>query len=97
MTFARLRELLVTDDSELSDIMQMIRLDPALTFHVIRMSHSVLFGIRLRNDSLESAVQHVGFAEIQRLVALAGVSETDLEECAERARAHDVLLCATAV
>jgi hypothetical protein len=30
-------------------------------------------------------------------LTLAGVSEDDLEECAARARAHYVLLCATAV
>jgi len=30
-------------------------------------------------------------------LTLAGVSETDIEECADRARAHYVLLCAQAV
>jgi len=79
-TFSRLRELLAHDDTDLSEIVQMIRLDPALTFHVIRMSNSVLFGIRMRNDSLESAVQHVGFNEIQRLVALAAIQQVCQED-----------------
>ncbi len=79
-TFARLRELLARDESDLTDIVQLIRLDPALTFHVIRMSNSVLFGIRVRNDSLEGAVQHVGFNEIQRLVALAAIQQVCQED-----------------
>jgi HD-like signal output (HDOD) protein len=79
-TFSRLRELLSEDDAESSDVVQLIRLDPALTFHVIRMSNSVLFGIRTRNDSLEGAVSHVGFNEIQRLVALAAVQQVCQED-----------------
>ena len=42
----------------------------------------------------------VGATEQRRLTAkltLADVSEADLEECADRARAHYVLLCAQAV
>lgn len=79
-TFGRLRDLLAADETDLTEIVQMIRLDPALTFHVIRMSNSVLFGIRMRNDSLEAAVQHVGFNEVQRLVALAAVQQACQED-----------------
>src|SRR6266700_1265992 len=74
-TFARLRELLATDETELSEIVQMIRLDPALTFHVIRMSNSVLFGLRDRTESLDDAVGRVGFKEIYRLVGLAATQQ----------------------
>ncbi len=80
VTFARLREMLANDETDLKDIVQIIRLDPALTFHVVRMSNSVLFGIRVRNESLESAVQHVGFNEIHRLVALAAIQQVCQED-----------------
>lgn len=74
-TFGRLRALLLDPDTALEDILQLIRLDPALTFHVIRMSNSVLFGIRDRTDSLEIAVARVGLSEIFRLVGLAAVQQ----------------------
>ena len=72
-TFGRLRELLAEPNTDLNDVVQLIRLDPALTFHVIRLSNSVLFGMRGQNDSLEGAIAHVGFNEIHRLVALAAI------------------------
>ncbi len=79
-TFARLRDLLASPDAELAEIVQLIRLDPALTFHVIRMSNSVLFGMRVRNDTLDGAVSHVGFNEIERLVALAAIQQVCQED-----------------
>ncbi len=80
-TFGRLRALLAEPNTELEEIVQLIRLDPALTFHVVRLSNSVLFGIRTRVDTLEDAVGRVGFGEIYRLVALSAVQQvcqTDL-------------------
>src|SRR4051812_2865216 len=74
-TFGRLRTLLNDNDTEMEEIVQLIRLDPALTFHVIRMSNSVLFGIREHNDSLEGAVGRVGFRELYRLVGLAATQQ----------------------
>ncbi len=74
-TFGRLRTLLEDPGVELEEIVNLVRLDPALTFHVIRMSNSVLFGLRERNDSLEGAVGRVGFHEIYRLVGLAATHQ----------------------
>ncbi|MBL9188236.1 MAG: HDOD domain-containing protein [Opitutaceae bacterium] len=74
-TFSRLRQLLLDPDVELHEIVSLIRLDPALTFHVVRMSNSVLFGVREKTDSLDVAVGRVGLGEIFRLVGLAAVSQ----------------------
>ena len=71
VTLARLRPLLADPNTDLEEIVNLIRLDPALTFHVVRMSNSVLFGTYERNDTLEGAVGRVGFMEIYRLVGLA--------------------------
>jgi HD-like signal output (HDOD) protein len=75
VTFSRLRLMLTEPDTNLEEIVQLIRLDPALTFHVVRMSNSVLFGIRSRIDTLEAAVSRVGFGEIHRLVALSALQQ----------------------
>jgi HD-like signal output (HDOD) protein len=74
-TFSRLRTLLLDPDTELDEIVKLIRLDPALTFHVVRMSNSVLFGLREKTDSLDRAVGRVGLGEIFRLVGLAATQQ----------------------
>lgn len=74
-TFGRLRTLLQNPGTLMEEIINLVRLDPALTFQVIRLSNSVLFGLRARNDSLEGAVGRVGFHEIYRLVGLAATQQ----------------------
>lgn len=68
--FGRLQSRLRDPDSELADIVELVRVDPALTFQVIRLSNSVLYGLKSRCNSLEEAVARVGFAEIQQLIGL---------------------------
>lgn len=75
-TFGRLRTLLQDPGTELEEIVNLVRLDPALTFNVVRLSNSILFGQRERNDSLEGAVGRVGLHEIYRLVGLAATHQT---------------------
>jgi HD-like signal output (HDOD) protein len=75
MTLNRLRTLLLEPKTELDEIVQLIRLDAALTFHVVRMSNTVLFGMRERTDSLELAVGRVGLGEVFRLVSLAATRQ----------------------
>jgi HD-like signal output (HDOD) protein len=75
ITLGRLRPLLADPRTDAEEVINLIRLDPALSFHVIRMSNSVLFGLRERNDSLEGAVGRVGFHEIYRLVGLAATHQ----------------------
>lgn len=74
-TFGQLRRLLEDPDTGSDEIVKLIRLDQALSFHVIRMSNSVIFGLRGQNDSLEGAVGRVGFREIYRLVGLAATQQ----------------------
>ena len=74
-TLGRLRTLLLDPDADLQEIMQLIRVDAALTFHVVRMSNSVLFGMRERTDSLDVAVGRIGLGEVFRLVGLAATQQ----------------------
>src|SRR5438876_68981 len=74
-TFGRLRTLLSDPDADLQEIIKVIRLDSALTFHVVRLSNSVLFGMRDRTDSLDVAVGRVGLSEVFRLVGLAATRQ----------------------
>ena len=74
-TFGRLRTLLQDPETGLDEIVQLLRLDAALSFHVVRMSNSVLFGLRERTDSLDAAVGRVGLKEIFRLIGLAATQQ----------------------
>jgi len=74
-TLSSLRSLLEDPDADLAEVIKVIRLDPALTFHVVRLSNSVLFGMREKTDSLDTAVGRVGMGELMRLVGLAATKQ----------------------
>jgi HD-like signal output (HDOD) protein len=67
----RLQELLARADADLEDIVQLVNIDPALTFQVIKLANSALYGLRSRCESLEDAVSRVGFGDIHQIVGLA--------------------------
>ncbi len=67
---ARIRGLLDEPDCDLADIVELLQVDPALTFQIIRLSNSALYGLGSRCSSLDEAVARVGFGEIQQLVSL---------------------------
>lgn len=68
--FSRLRAMLDNADTDLDDIVELLRVDPALTFQIIRLSNSALYGLRSRSQTLDEAVARVGFGEINQLVGL---------------------------
>lgn len=68
--FGRLETLLRRDDTGLDEIVDLVRVDPALTFQVIRIGNSAFYGMKTRCDSLEQAVARIGFSDIHSLVGL---------------------------
>jgi len=69
--FGRLQALLRDPDADLDDIVKLVQVDPSLTFQVIRLSNSVLYGTKSSCQSLDDAVSRVGLAELQQIVSLA--------------------------
>ncbi len=67
----RLQALLEDADTDLDDIVELMRIDPALTFQVIKLANSALYGLRSHCESLEEAVARVGFGDIHQIVGLA--------------------------
>ncbi len=67
-------ELLEDVNTDLDQIAEQIRVDPALGARVLRLSNSVAFGGGTKVGSIDEAVLRVGFAEITRLVGLATVA-----------------------
>lgn len=72
----RLQVLLNDPGADLDDIVALVRIDPALTFQVIKLANSALYGLRSRCESLEDAVARVGFGDIHQIVGLAVSRQT---------------------
>ncbi len=68
--FGRLRTLLDDSDCDVEAIAELVQIDPALTFQVIRLSNSATYGLGARCHSLDEAIGRVGFNEIHQLVGL---------------------------
>lgn len=71
---AGLSELLQDINTDLEQIADQIRVDPALAARVIRISNSPVFGMGARVGSVDEAVNRVGFGEVTRLVGIATVA-----------------------
>lgn len=67
-------ELLEDVNTDLDQVSEQIRIDPALSARVLRLSNSIVFGGGTKVASIDEAVTRVGFAEITRLVGAATVA-----------------------
>ena len=70
----RLQRLLADPNSSLFSIVELARLDASLTARMIRMSNSAWFGRGAACQTVEDAVNRVGFREVSRLVATAAAA-----------------------
>jgi HD-like signal output (HDOD) protein len=68
--FGRLRTLLDDADCDVDAIAELLQMDPALTFQVIRLSNSATYGLGTRCHTLDEAIGRIGFNEIHQLVGL---------------------------
>jgi HD-like signal output (HDOD) protein len=80
--FGRLEMLLQKPDTDLEQIVDLVRVDPALTFQIIRLGNSAFYGLAQRCDSLEEAVARIGFRDIHSLVGLVAARHTCQKELA---------------
>lgn len=67
----RLGERLRDPGTTIEEIVLLVRIDPSLTFKILRLANGVMFGARNRCDALEDAVARVGVGEVHRIVGLA--------------------------
>jgi HD-like signal output (HDOD) protein len=84
--FGRLEALLSSPDTGLDEIIDLVRVDPALTFQIIRLGNSAFYGLNNRCDSLEQAVARIGFGDIHSLVGLVAARHA----CQQDLRAYQV-------
>ena len=72
---AQLGRLLLDPNSDLTDVVDLLKHDSGLTARVIRVSNSAVYGAGARAASLDEALLRVGFNEVYRLVGLAAVAQ----------------------
>ena len=73
-TVHRVTALINNSDSSLSELVGVVRLDPAITANILRMCNSAYFGLRHRVDNVHDAIMYLGRQNVVRAVMAAGVS-----------------------
>ena len=68
----RLHAVLQDPDSSVDDVAVLVRIDTALAAQVLRLANSAYFGLVERVSTVEEGVQHIGMAQVQRLITALG-------------------------
>jgi len=69
--FGKLSGLLRSPNADFTDITELVNADSSLTASVIRLSNSAMFSAGMPADTLEEAVNRIGFRELFKLVGIA--------------------------
>ncbi len=70
---ARLRQAIADENSDLSDIASIIKVDSSLATSVMRLSNSAFFGTPTPTDSIEEAISLLGSKEVYKLAAIVAI------------------------
>jgi HD-like signal output (HDOD) protein len=73
--FSRVSALLTDANSSIDEITSLLKRDPALTARILRVSNSVAYAGNEPVDSLDEAVQRVGFGDTYRIVGFATAAQ----------------------
>ena len=73
-TVHKVTSLINNPDSSLSELVEVIRLDQAITANILRMSNSAYFGLRHKVDNVHDAIMYLGKQNVVRAVMAAGIS-----------------------
>jgi HD-like signal output (HDOD) protein len=73
--FGKLGKLLRDPFTGLNDITDLVNTDASLTARVLRLSNSALYGHCIPIDTLDDAINRVGFRAVFKLVGVVAVSE----------------------
>jgi len=73
--FSRVSALLTDENSSIDEIASLLKRDPALTARILRVSNSVVYAGNEPVDSLDEAIQRVGFGDTYRIVGFATAAQ----------------------
>ncbi|MDQ8205326.1 HDOD domain-containing protein [Pelagicoccus sp. SDUM812003] len=73
--FGKLGRLLKDPETDLNDITNLVNADSSLTAQVLRLSNSAMYSMGMSVDTLEEAINRIGFRELYKLVGIAASSQ----------------------
>jgi putative nucleotidyltransferase with HDIG domain len=73
-TVHKVTALINDPDSSLAELVDVIRLDQAITANILRMCNSAYFGLRHKVDNVHDAIMYLGRKNVVRAVLTAGCS-----------------------
>jgi len=71
----RLKQLLIDGNTAISEVVELVRLDPGIAARVLQFGNSAYFSHGLRCYTVEEAVNRVGYEQIYELVSTAVASQ----------------------
>jgi HD-like signal output (HDOD) protein len=71
----QLGHLLLDPNSDMTEVVKLLRCDTALTARIIRISNSAYYNTGQRYASIDEALARVGFNEVYRLTGLAAIAQ----------------------
>jgi len=86
----RVTSLINNPDSSLSELVEVIRLDQAITANILRMCNSAYFGLRHKVDNVHDATMYLGKQNVVRAVLAAGTSSFFKDTSGCEAEAKDL-------
>jgi len=73
--FAQINRMLDDPSASLTDIAELIRVEPALSFRVLQLANGAFYGFRTPCSDLAEAVTRLGFREVNRLVGMVAAQQ----------------------
>jgi putative nucleotidyltransferase with HDIG domain len=89
-TVHKVTSLINNPDSSLSELVDVIRLDQAITANILRMCNSAYFGLRHKVDNVHDAIMYLGKQNVVRAVLAAGTSRFFKDTPGYEAEAKDL-------
>ena len=89
-TVHKVTSLINNPDSSLSELVDVIRLDQAITANILRMCNSAYFGLRHKVDNVHDAIMYLGKQNVVRAVMAAGTSRFFKDTPGYEAEAKDL-------
>lgn len=68
--FARLSKLIQDDDIGLDYIASIVKMDPGLASHILRVTNSAYYGGSVKLSDIESAIARIGFNEVHKVLSV---------------------------
>ena len=74
--YIRLRDLMESNNASMTDVAEVLSLDPALAARILRMANSAFYGFRSQVDTISRAANLLGMQKILDLALTASMSKT---------------------